>query len=122
VGKNNFYEPTVLINVDHTMKVMVDETFGPVVGVMKVKDDQEAVKLMGDTEYGLTASVYCQDTDRAKNILSQLDVGTSYINCCDRVSPYLPWAGRKHSGLGATLSYLGILAFAKPRGWHIRKA
>jgi acyl-CoA reductase-like NAD-dependent aldehyde dehydrogenase len=121
VGNTNFYEPTVLINVNHSMSVMMDETFGPVVGVMKVKDDEEATKLMGDTEYGLTASVYSADTERAKKILSKLDVGTSYINCCDRVSPYLPWSGRKHSGLGATLSYLGILAFAKPRGWHIRK-
>jgi len=122
IGKNNFYEPTVLINMNHEMSVMKDETFGPVIGVMKVKDDSEAIKLMNDTEYGLTASVYSQNTDRAKDILSNVDAGTSYINCCDRVSPYLPWAGRKNSGLGATLSYLGILAFAKPRGWHIRKA
>ena len=121
LGKNNFYEPTVLTDVTHDMNVMNEETFGPVIGVMKVKDDAEAIKLMNDTEYGLTASVYCQDTDRAKKILAQVDAGTSYINCCDRVSPYLPWAGRKHSGLGTTLSYLGILAFAKPRGWHIRK-
>ncbi|HXH75992.1 MAG TPA: aldehyde dehydrogenase family protein [Bacteriovoracaceae bacterium] len=121
LDKNNFYEPTVLVNVNHQMNVMSEETFGPVIGIMKVKDDTEAVKLMNDTEYGLTASVYCEDTERAKKILSQVDAGTSYINCCDRVSPYLPWAGRKHSGLGATLSYLGILAFAKPRGWHIRK-
>jgi acyl-CoA reductase-like NAD-dependent aldehyde dehydrogenase len=119
--KNNFFAPTVLCSVDHSMSVMIDETFGPLIGVMKVKDDNEAIKLMNDTEYGLTASVYCQDTERAKKILSQVDTGTSYINCCDRVSPYLPWSGRKHSGLGSTLSYLGILAFAKPRGWHIRK-
>lgn len=122
LDKNNFYQPTILANVTHAMRIMNEETFGPLIGVMKVKDDNEAIKLMNDTEYGLTASVYCQDTDRAKIILSQVDAGTSYINCCDRVSPYLPWAGRKHSGLGSTLSYLGILAFAKPRGWHIRKA
>ena len=121
IGKNNFYRPTVLANVTHDMSIMKEETFGPLIGVMKVKDDNEAIKLMNDTEYGLTASVYCQDTDRAKKILSQVDTGTSYINCCDRVSPYLPWSGRKHSGVGSTLSYLGILAFAKPRGWHIRK-
>jgi acyl-CoA reductase-like NAD-dependent aldehyde dehydrogenase len=116
----NFYEPTVLSEVSHEMSVMKEETFGPVIGVMKVKTDADAIKLMNDTEYGLTASVYCQDIERAKKILQEVDTGTSYINCCDRVSPYLPWSGRKHSGLGSTLSYLGILSFAKPRGWHIR--
>jgi acyl-CoA reductase-like NAD-dependent aldehyde dehydrogenase len=119
-GTANFYQPTVLVNVDHNMSLMKDETFGPVIGIMKVKDDAEAIKLMNDTEYGLTASVYCEDIERAKQILGQVDAGTSYINCCDRVSPYLPWSGRKNSGLGATLSYLGILTFAKSRGWHIR--
>lgn len=118
----NFFPPTILVNVGHSMSIMKDETFGPLIGIMKVKDDQEAVKLMNDTDFGLTASVYCEETERAKKILSQVDAGTAYINCCDRVSPYLPWAGRKHSGMGATLSFLGILAFAKPRGWHIRKA
>ncbi|MFL5783257.1 MAG: aldehyde dehydrogenase family protein [Bacteriovoracaceae bacterium] len=118
--KGSFFEPTVLVNVNHEMSVMTDETFGPVIGVMKVKDDNEAIKLMNDTEYGLTASVYSQDTDRARKVLSQVEAGTAYVNCCDRVSPYLPWAGRGHSGLGATLSYLGLLAFVKPRGWHVR--
>jgi len=120
--KNNFFEPTVAVDVNHTMNIMKEETFGPLIGVMKVKDDNEAIKLMNDTEYGLTASVYCLNTDRAKKILSLVDAGTAYINCCDRVSPYLPWSGRKNSGVGSTLSYLGILAFTKPRGWHIRKA
>ena len=119
--KKQFFAPTILADVTHGMRIMTEETFGPLIGVMKVKDDSEAVRLMNDTEYGLTASVYCQDIDRAKTILSCVDVGTSYINCCDRVSPYLPWSGRKHSGLGLTLSFLGILAFARPRGWHIRR-
>jgi acyl-CoA reductase-like NAD-dependent aldehyde dehydrogenase len=118
--KGAFFEPTVLVNVDHTMRVMTEESFGPVIGVMKVKNDEEAVTLMNECEYGLTASVYSSNSKRAGAILAQVDTGTSYVNCCDRVSPYLPWAGRKHSGLGATLSTLGILAFAKPRGWHIR--
>lgn len=116
----NYFEPTVLGNVNHQMEIMKEETFGPVVGVMKVKSDEEAILLMNDCEYGLTASVYSKNIDRAKNILSKVNSGTSYINCCDRLSPYLPWAGRKHSGLGTTLSFLGILAFTKPRGWHIR--
>lgn len=119
--KGNFYEPTVLINVHHEMSVMKDETFGPIIGVMKVSDDDEAIRLMNDTEYGLTASVYSEDLDRAKRILRQIDTGTAYINCCDRVSPYLPWTGRKNSGLGSTLSYLGILAFNRPRAWHINE-
>lgn len=116
----SFYEPTVLIDVNHKMRVMMEETFGPVVGVMKVKNDEEALKLMNDCEYGLTAAVYSKNIDRAKKLISQVDAGTSYINCCDRVSGYLPWSGRKNSGLGSTLSYIGILAFTKPRAWHIR--
>ncbi len=119
-GTGAFFEPTVLVNVNHTMNVMKLETFGPVIGIQKVKNDEEAVRLMQDCEYGLTASVYSRNLDRAKTVLSQVDSGTAYVNCCDRVSPYLPWSGRKHSGLGATLSYLGILAFTKPRGWHLR--
>jgi len=115
-----FFEPTALINVTHEMLVMREESFGPIIGVMKVRNDDEAIRLMNDTEYGLTASVYSSNLERAKSILAQVDSGTSYVNCCDRVSPYLPWAGRKHSGLGATLSTLGILAFSRPRGWHIR--
>lgn len=119
-GAGAFFEPTVLVNVNHTMSVMKDETFGPVIGVQKVQSDEEALQLMNDCEYGLTAAVYSSDIERAKKVLTHVNAGTSYVNCCDRVSPYLPWAGRKHSGLGATLSYLGILAFSKPRGWHVR--
>ena len=119
-GQGAFFEPTVLVNVNHSMRIMTEESFGPVIGVMRVKDDEEAIRLMNDCEYGLTASVYSSNQERACTILARVDTGTSYVNCCDRVSPYLPWAGRKNSGLGATLSTLGILAFAKPRGWHIR--
>jgi acyl-CoA reductase-like NAD-dependent aldehyde dehydrogenase len=115
-----FFEPTVLVNVDHSMRIMKEETFGPIIGIQKVKNDEEATRLMQDCEYGLTAAVYSKDIPRAKSILAKVDAGTSYINCCDRVSPYLPWSGRKNSGLGATLSFLGILAFTKPRGWHVR--
>jgi len=118
--QGNFFSPAVLTEVNHTMKIMMEESFGPIIGIMKVKNDEEAIKLMNDCEYGLTASVYCKNIERAKKILAQVDAGTSYVNCCDRVSAYLPWAGRKNSGLGATLSYLGILAFTKPRAWHIR--
>ncbi|NDG85275.1 MAG: aldehyde dehydrogenase family protein [Proteobacteria bacterium] len=119
-GKGAFFEPTVLLDVNHSMRVMTEETFGPVIGIMRVKDDDEAVRLMNDCEYGLTSSVYSSNRARALGILAKTDTGTAYVNCCDRVSPYLPWAGRRNSGLGATLSTLGILAFTKPRGWHIR--
>jgi acyl-CoA reductase-like NAD-dependent aldehyde dehydrogenase len=102
------------------MDVMREESFGPIIGIMKVKDDEEAIKLMNDTDYGLTAAVYSVNMERAKGILTRVNSGTAYVNCCDRVSPYLPWAGRKNSGLGATLSTIGILAFTHPRGWHLR--
>ncbi|HSA58668.1 MAG TPA: aldehyde dehydrogenase family protein [bacterium] len=116
----NFFEPTVLAEVDHTMSVMKEETFGPVIGIQKVKDDEEALRLMADTEYGLTAAVFSKSEERAKAILEKLDVGTGYWNCYDRVSPWLPWSGRRNSGMGTTLSYLGIHAFVKTKGYHLR--
>lgn len=119
-GKGNFFEPTVLVNVDHRMSVMKDESFGPIIGIMKVKSDEEAIKLMKDTEYGLTASVYSADKERAASILKQVDAGTGYWNCCDRVSAALPWSGRKHSGFGVTLSGAGLRVFTKPKGYHLK--
>jgi acyl-CoA reductase-like NAD-dependent aldehyde dehydrogenase len=115
-----YFEPTVLVNVNHTMNVMKDESFGPVIGIMKVKNDEEAITMMNDTEYGLTASVYCKHEQRAKNILRQIDVGTGYWNCCDRVSAAVPWSGRKHSGFGATLSHIGLRAFVQPKAYHLK--
>jgi acyl-CoA reductase-like NAD-dependent aldehyde dehydrogenase len=117
-----FFEPTVLFGVTHEMKVMRDETFGPVIGVMKVGTDDEARMLMADTEFGLTAAVYSRDQARAEAVLRELDVGTAYWNCCDRVSPRLPWSGRRHSGTGCTLSTYGIEAFLKPKAYHLRPA
>src|SRR5436190_9137540 len=102
------------------MSIMNDESFGPVIGIQKVSGDEEALKFMNDTEYGLTAAVYSKDKDRADKILKRLNTGSVYWNCCDRVSPYLPWSGRKNSGLGATLSYIGIRAFVHPKGYHLR--
>ena len=118
--KGYFFEPTVLINVNHDMSVMKDESFGPVIGIMKVKDDDEAIQLMQDTEYGLTAGVYSSDKLRAEKILQQINTGSGYWNCCDRVSAPLPWSGRKHSGFGVTLSHAGLRAFVKPKAWHLR--
>jgi acyl-CoA reductase-like NAD-dependent aldehyde dehydrogenase len=117
-----YFEPTVLTNVNHTMELMREESFGPVIGIMKVKDDMEAVALMNDTEYGLTASVYSSQQERAKKILGQINAGTGYWNCCDRVSAAVPWSGRKHSGFGSTLSHAGLRAFTRPKAYHLRSS
>lgn len=119
-GKGYFFAPTVVVNVSHAMKLMTDESFGPVIGIQKVKNDAEAVELMKDTPYGLTAAVYSKSYDRAEKVMKQMDTGTVYWNCCDRVSAALPWSGRKNSGLGATLSYHGIRAFVQPKAYHLR--
>lgn len=119
-GKGYYFEPTVLVDVDHTMKVMQDESFGPIIGIQKVSSDEEAVKLMKDTEYGLASAVYTDSLDRAEKLLKQMDSGSAYWNCCDRVSANLPWSGRRNSGIGATLSHIGIRAFTKPKGYHMR--
>ena len=118
--KGYYIAPAVLVNVDHEMKIMKEESFGPVVGIQKVKDDDEAVNLMQDTEYGLTAAVYSSSYERAEAVMKKMNTGTVYWNCCDRVSAGLPWSGRKHSGLGSTLSYHGIRAFVQPKAYHIR--
>jgi acyl-CoA reductase-like NAD-dependent aldehyde dehydrogenase len=118
-GRGWFWEPTVLAGATHEMKVMRDETFGPVIGIMEVEGDDEAVRRMNDTEYGLTAAVYTPDRARAERILRQVDAGTVYWNCCDRVSPRLPWTGRRHSGIGSTLGTLGIRAFVQPKAYHL---
>ncbi|PZV08411.1 MAG: aldehyde dehydrogenase [Leptolyngbya sp.] len=117
-----YFSPTVLTEVNHTMTVMQEETFGPVIGIQRVSNDAEAVALMQDTPYGLTAAVYGTDRERAAGILRQLKTGSVYWNCCDRVSPRLPWSGRGQSGLGTTLSLEGLYSFLQPRGWHWRKS
>lgn len=119
-GKGFYFEPTVIVNASHEMELMREESFGPVIGIMKVKNDEEAVQLMQDSEYGLTASVYSNSKERAENILRQLNTGTGYWNCCDRVSAAVPWSGRKHSGFGATLSHTGLRAFTKPKAYHLK--
>ena len=99
---------------------MQAEVFGPVIGIQQAGDDHEALGLMEDTAYGLTASVYSKSRERAEAILSKINTGTVYWNCCDRVSPALPWSGRKNSGMGSTLSYLGIRAFVQPKSYHLK--
>jgi acyl-CoA reductase-like NAD-dependent aldehyde dehydrogenase len=120
-GPGNFFEATVLSNVHHGMELMREESFGPVIGIQKVSGDGEALTLMNDTVYGLTAGVYTGDQARAERLLSQVEAGSVYWNCCDRVSPRLPWSGRKHSGLGTVLSHYGIKSFTRPKALHLRK-
>jgi acyl-CoA reductase-like NAD-dependent aldehyde dehydrogenase len=115
-----FFEPTVLVDVTHEMRVMKEESFGPIIGLMSVASDEQAEKLMADTPYGLTAAVYTRDRQRAERLLRKLPVGSAYWNCCDRVSPRLPWTGRRNSGIGCTLSSYGIEAFLVPKAFHLR--
>jgi acyl-CoA reductase-like NAD-dependent aldehyde dehydrogenase len=121
-GRGNWFEPTVVADAHHGMDLMREESFGPVIGLQRVKDDDEAVALMNDTDYGLTAGVYTKSPKRAKRILERVNAGSVYWNCCDRVSPRLPWSGLKHSGIGLTLSTYGIQAFTRPKAWHLRGA
>ena len=122
IPEKGYYFPlTLLADTNHSMTLMMEESFGPVCGIQKVRDDEEALKLMCDTEYGLTAAVYGTDIQRAEKIMHAINTGTVYFNCCDRVSPYAPWSGRGHSGVGHTLSYHGIRAFTKMKAWHWRK-
>ena len=112
----------MIVNANNKMTVMQEESFGPIIGIMKVSNDEEALKLMQDTQYGLTASVYTASQKRAEKILSQVNSGTAYWNCCDRVSPRLPWSGHGDSGIGLTLSTHGIQTFTRTKAWHLRQA
>ncbi|MDB5954949.1 aldehyde dehydrogenase family protein [Ramlibacter sp.] len=122
IGEGNWFDATVLTHVDHTMDIMREESFGPVIGIQKVAGDAEAVRLMNDTRYGLTAGVYTPDEERARRILAQVHAGSVYWNCCDRVSPRLPWSGVGDSGVGLTLSKYGIQTFTRTKAWHLRQA
>ncbi|MCW5650993.1 MAG: aldehyde dehydrogenase family protein [Ramlibacter sp.] len=120
-GPGNWFEPTVFCHVNHDMALMRDESFGPIIGIQKVADDDAAVALMNDTRYGLTAGVYTPDEGRARRLLARVNAGSVYWNCCDRVSPRLPWSGVGDSGVGLTLSSDGIQTFTRPKAWHLRK-
>lgn len=115
-----YLAPQILVDVDHTMKVMVEESFGPVVGIMRVKDDAEAISLMNDSPYGLTASIWTQDEETAVSIGDHIETGTWYMNRCDYLDPALAWTGVKDSGRGCTLSVLGFDCFTRPKSFHLR--
>ena len=115
-----YLAPQVLVNVDHKMKVMTDESFGPVVGIMAVSGDEEAIKLMNDSRYGLTASIWTKDTEAAVRIGDQVETGTWFMNRCDYLDPALAWTGVKDSGRGCTLSKLGFEPFTRPKSFHLK--
>jgi acyl-CoA reductase-like NAD-dependent aldehyde dehydrogenase len=115
-----YLAPQILVNVDHSMRAMTEETFGPVVGVMKVRSDEEALALMNESAYGLTASVWTTDEQAAKSIGSRLETGTVFMNRCDYLDPALAWVGVKDSGRGCSLSVLGYEHLTRPKSFHLR--
>lgn len=116
-----YLAPCVLVDVDHSMSVMMDETFGPVIGIMKVKDDDEAVRMMNDSPFGLTASIWTTDTEAAMRIGDRIETGTWFMNRCDYLDPALAWVGVKDSGRGVALSKLGFDALTRPKSFHLKK-
>lgn len=115
-----YMAPQVLIDVDHSMRIMTEESFAPVVGIMAVEDDEEAIRLMNDSEYGLTASVWTQDADAARRIGQQVATGTWFMNRCDYLDPELAWTGVKNSGRGCTLSTVGYESLTRPKSFHLK--
>lgn len=116
-----YLAPQILVNVNHEMRVMREESFGPVVGIMKVAGDDEAVAVMNDSPYGLTASLWTQDADRAAAIGARLETGTIFMNRCDYLDPALCWTGCKDTGRGGSLSVLGLHAVTRPKSYHLKK-
>ena len=116
-----YLAPQILVNVDHSMRVMMEESFGPVVGIMKVKDDAEALRLMNDSPYGLTASIWTQDYDTAAALGAQVETGTIFMNRADYLDPALCWTGCKDTGRGGSLSYLGFHSVTRPKSYHLKK-
>ncbi|MFD1195008.1 aldehyde dehydrogenase family protein [Seohaeicola saemankumensis] len=113
--------PQILIDVDHSMRVMREESFGPVVGIMPVKDDTEALRLMNDSDYGLTASLWTADAERAERLGAQIETGTVFLNRADYLDPGLCWTGCKDTGRGGGLSVIGYHNLTRPKSYHLRK-
>ncbi|MBT9371066.1 aldehyde dehydrogenase family protein [Rhizobium sp. CSW-27] len=114
--------PQVLVDVDHSMEFMREETFGPAVGIMKVKSDAEALDLMNDCKYGLTVSLWTKDEERASRLGAELETGTVFMNRCDYLDPALVWTGVKETGRGGSLSVLGFHNLTRPKSYHLKKA
>jgi len=118
---NCYIAPQVMIDVDHSMRFMMEETFGPAVGIMPVKDHNEAKQLMNDSPYGLTASIWTKDLDFAKEFGRDIETGTFFMNRCDYLDPALAWTGVKDTGVGCSLSVLAFDQFTRPQSFHMRK-
>jgi acyl-CoA reductase-like NAD-dependent aldehyde dehydrogenase len=116
-----YLAPQVLIDVDHSMRVMTEESFGPVIGIMSVSGDEEAIRLMNDSEFGLTAAIFTQDENAAIEIGNQVQTGTWFMNRCDYLDPALAWTGIKNSGRGCTLSTVGFENLTRPKSYHLKK-
>lgn len=117
-----YLAPQVLINVSHEMEIMTEESFGPVIGIMPVADDDEAVRLMNDSAYGLTASIWTRDTDAAEALAARIETGTVFMNRCDYLDPALAWTGVKNTGYGISLSVLGYAQLTRVKSYHLRTA
>ena len=115
-----YLAPQVLVNVDHSMSVMKDESFGPVVGIMAVQKDEQAVTLMNDSDYGLTASIWTENVKAARTLGAQIATGTVFMNRCDYLDPALAWTGVKDSGRGCSLSPVGHEQLTRPKSFHLR--
>ena len=118
--RGRFFQPTVIAEATDDMALKRDESFGPVIGIARVSDDEAAVRRINSSEYGLTASVWTQDRERAYAIGAQLEVGTVFLNRCDYLDPELPWTGAKQSGIGSSLSHLGFSHVTRPKAWNFR--
>jgi acyl-CoA reductase-like NAD-dependent aldehyde dehydrogenase len=116
-----YLTPQILTNVTHEMRVMRDESFGPVVGIMKVSSDEEAIELMNDSEFGLTASLWTKDVERAQTVGDQIETGTVFMNRADYLDPGLCWTGCKNTGRGGGLSVIGYHNLTRPKSYHLKK-
>lgn len=119
---NRYLSPQILIDTHHQMRLMMEENFGPVVGIMPVQSDEEAIHHMNDSKYGLTASIWTKDTAYAEYLAHQVETGTCFVNRCDYLDPALAWTGIKDTGIGCTLSVLGFDAFTRPKSIHIKRS
>jgi acyl-CoA reductase-like NAD-dependent aldehyde dehydrogenase len=119
-GRGYYFQPTVLVDVSHGMSVMMEESFGPVIGIMPVDTEVEGIRLMNDSPYGLTASIWTEDAARGEALAARTAAGTVYLNRCDYLDPELAWAGIKDSGHGCTLSHLGFHYLTRPKSFHLR--
>ena len=116
-----YLSPQILTGVNHDMRIMKDESFGPVVGIMKVSSDEEAIALMNDSEFGLTCSIWTRDAAKAAEIGRRIETGTVFMNRCDYLDPALCWTGCKNTGRGGGLSFIGYHNLTRPKSFHLKK-